>query len=111
PCRAAPRDTGELLAQATLVPGGGPLAYAPGAAAAEAALIGLREARGESDAERLEWNLPIAVGSTFKPIVARAAEQAFPQQLATLALTADGHAAGCKAHRGTPVDPLLGHCP
>jgi len=26
-------------------------------------------------------------------------------------LTADGHAAGCKAHRGTAVDPLLGHCP
>jgi hypothetical protein len=104
-------DTGELLAQANLVPGRGPLAYAPADAAAEAALIRLREARGESDAERVDWNLPIAVGSTFKPIVARAAEQAFPEQLATLTLTAEGHAAGCKAHRGTPVDPLLGHCP
>ena len=106
-----PPVPGELLAQGNLVPGRGPLAYAPVDAAAEAALIRLREARGESDAERVEWNLPIAVGSTFKPILARAAEQVFPQQLATLSLTADGHAAGCKAHRGAPVDPLLGHCP
>jgi len=104
-------DTGELMAQGNLVPGRAPLAYAPTDAAAEAALIKLREARGEADAERVEWNLPIAVGSTFKPIVARAAEQAFPDALATLSLTADGHAAGCKAHRGTAVDPLLGHCP
>ncbi|HEX3758630.1 MAG TPA: hypothetical protein VHW23_07980 [Kofleriaceae bacterium] len=104
-------DTGELLAQSTVAPGRGPLAYAPADAAAEAQLIKLREARGESDAERVEWNLPIAVGSTFKPIVARAAEQAFPRELAALALTADGHATGCKAHRGTAVDPLLGHCP
>ncbi|HEX4421527.1 MAG TPA: hypothetical protein VH165_26610 [Kofleriaceae bacterium] len=104
-------DTGELLAQGNIVPGRGPLAYAPADAAAEASLIQLREARGESDAERVEWNLPIAVGSTFKPIVARAAEQAFGQQLATLSLTADGHGAGCKAHHGVAVDPLLGHCP
>ena len=60
--------------------------------------IKLRESRGEADAERVEWNLPIAVrGSTFKPIVARAAGQAFPQALPSLALTAAGHAAGCKA--------------
>jgi hypothetical protein len=104
-------DTGELLAQGNVVPGRAPLAYAPVDAAAEAVLVQLREARGEADAERVEWNLPIAVGSTFKPIIARAAEQAFPQQLAALALTADGHAAGCKAHRGIAVDPLLGHCP
>jgi hypothetical protein len=104
-------DTGELIAQGNVVPGRAPLAYAPADAAAEAVLIKLREARGEADAERIEWNLPIAVGSTFKPIVARAAEQAFPQELSTLALTAEGHAAGCKAHRGTAVDPLLGHCP
>lgn len=104
-------DTGALLAQGNIVPGRAPLAYAPVDAAAEAALIKLRESHGESDAERVEWNLPIAVGSTFKPIVARAAEQAFPQALATLSLTADGHASGCKAHRGTSVDPMLGHCP
>jgi hypothetical protein len=104
-------DTGELLAQSNVVPGRAPLAYAPADAAAEAALIKLRESRGEADAERVEWNLPIAVGSTFKPIVARAAEQVFPQQLTSLALTADGHATGCKAHRGASVDPMLGHCP
>jgi hypothetical protein len=102
-------DTGEILAQGEDVLGRPPLAYAD--ASAETELIALREAHGESDRERVEWNLPIAVGSTFKPIVARAAEQAFPQQLATLSLTADGHAAGCKAHRGAAVDPLLGHCP
>jgi len=104
-------DTGELLAQANVVPGRDALAYAPADAAAEAALVKLRESHGESDAERVEWNLPIAVGSTFKPIVARAAEQAFPQALAQLVLTAAGHATGCKAHRGASVDPLLGHCP
>ena len=104
-------DTGELLAQGNAVTGRAALAYAPADAAAEAALVRLRETLGESDAERVEWNLPIAVGSTFKPVVARAAEQAFPAQLPTLALTAAGHAAGCKAHRGAPVDPLLGHCP
>ncbi len=104
-------DTGELLAQGNVVPGRRPLAYAPVDATAEAALIQLREARGESDGERVEWNLPIAVGSTFKPVVARAAEQAFPQAVPTLALTAAGHATGCKARRGVAVDPLLGHCP
>jgi hypothetical protein len=104
-------DTGALLAQGIVVPGRAPLAYAPIDAAAEAALIKLRESHGESDAERVDWNLPIAVGSTFKPIIARAAEQAFPQALSTLTLTADGHAPGCKAHRGTSVEPMLGHCP
>jgi hypothetical protein len=104
-------DTGALIAQGNVVPGRAPLAYAPADATAEAALVKLRESHGESDAERVEWNLPIAVGSTFKPIVARAAEQAFPQQLATLSLTADGHAAGCKSHRGNSVDPMFGHCP
>jgi hypothetical protein len=104
-------DTGEVLAQGSVAPGRGPLAYAPADAAAEAALIQLREARGEADAERVDWNQPIAVGSTFKPILARAAEQAFPQPLAQLTLTASGHAAGCKAHHGVAVDPLLGHCP
>ena len=104
-------DTGALIAQGNVVPGRAPLAYAPVDAAAEATLVKLRESRGESDAERVEWNLPIAVGSTFKPILARAAEQAFPQALATLSLTADGHAGGCRSHRGNPVDPMLGHCP
>jgi hypothetical protein len=104
-------DTGALIAQGNVVPGRAPLAYAPVDAAAEATLVKLRESHGESDAERVEWNLPIAVGSTFKPILARAAEQAFPQALATLSLTADGHAGGCRSRRGNPVDPMLGHCP
>ncbi|MEO8845583.1 MAG: hypothetical protein ABI591_04095 [Kofleriaceae bacterium] len=104
-------DTGELLAQNSRVPGRAPLAYAPPDRDAEAVLVKLREAHCESDRERVEWNLPIAVGSTFKAIVARAAEQAFPDQLHALSLTAAGHGAGCKAHRGTSVAPLLGHCP
>ncbi|HTR50629.1 MAG TPA: hypothetical protein VMJ10_07975, partial [Kofleriaceae bacterium] len=104
-------DTGELLAQGERVPGKPALAYAPVDRVAEAELIRLREQHGESDRERVEWNLPIAVGSTFKAILARAAERAFPDQLHGLALTAAGHASGCRAHRGTAVDPLLGHCP
>jgi hypothetical protein len=104
-------DTGELLAQQSRVPGREPLAYAPVDRDAEAALIKLREEHGESDRERVEWNVPIAVGSTFKAIVARAAEQAFPDELHALSLTAAGHAPGCKAHRGVSVTPLLGHCP
>jgi len=104
-------DTGELLAQGNVVPGRPPLAYAPIDAAAEETLARLRNTPGEADAERVEWNLPIAVGSTFKPIVARAAEQAFPKQTALLTLTAGGSATGCRARRGVHVDPILGHCP
>ncbi|HEX4456059.1 MAG TPA: hypothetical protein VH143_34600 [Kofleriaceae bacterium] len=104
-------DTGELLAQANVVPGRAPLAYAPKDAAAEAELIRLREERGDGDAERVDWNLPIAVGSTFKPIVSRAAELAFPALIDQLTLTAAATPGGCRAHRGKPVDPLLGHCP
>nr|HEX4317028.1 hypothetical protein [Kofleriaceae bacterium] len=104
-------DTGEILAQTSLVPGRAPLAYAPRDADAEAALVALVDDHGDSDRLRAEWNLPIAVGSTFKPIVARAAELAFPSELATLTLTSAGHADGCHAHRGTSVDPMLGHCP
>jgi hypothetical protein len=104
-------DTGEILAQANVVPGRAPLAYAPKDAAAEAELVRLREERGDSDAERVDWNLPIAVGSTFKPVVSRAAELAFPSLIAELTLTAAATPGGCRAHRGKPVDPLLGHCP
>jgi len=104
-------DTGELLAQGNVVPGRPPLAYAPVDAAAEAELIRLRNTRGEADAERVEWNLPIAVGSTFKPLVARALELAAPDEAAALELTAAGSAPGCKARRGQQVAPILGHCP
>ena len=103
-------DTGEILAQSSTIPGRPPLAYAPVDRDAEVALMELREARGESDRERAEWNLPIAVGSTFKPILARAAELAIPE-LASLTLSASGHASGCRSHHGASVEPLLGHCP
>ncbi len=63
-------DTGELLAQGEQGPGKPTLAYAPVDRDAEAELIRLREERGEGPRERVEWNLPIAVGSTFKSIVA-----------------------------------------
>jgi len=104
-------DTGEVLAQANVVPGREPLAYAPADPAAEAELMRLRAEHGDSDAERVDWNLPIAVGSTFKPVVARAAELAFPTLVDQLTLTAAATPGGCRAHRGKTVDPLLGHCP
>jgi hypothetical protein len=103
-------DTGELIAQGNVVPGRPALAYAPATADAEAALVRLREERGEHDAERVEWNLPIAVGSTFKPIVARAAELAFPHDVVRLNLSSTGVAGGCRSRRGA-VGPVLGHCP
>jgi len=103
-------DTGEILAQGNLAAGRPALAYAPADPRAEAELLRLRDEPGEAAAERVEWNLPIAVGSTFKPIVARAAEQAFPRALRALTLTAAGHADGCKRRRGS-VDPIAGHCP
>ncbi|MEJ7601038.1 MAG: hypothetical protein WKG01_24255 [Kofleriaceae bacterium] len=104
-------DTGEILAQASLVPGRPELAYAPGDAAADAALVRLRDEPGEAAVERVDWNLPIAVGSLIKPVIARAAEQAFPDHAAVLTLGATGHAPGCRPRRGTPVAPILGHCP
>ncbi|MCX5745559.1 MAG: hypothetical protein NT062_24040, partial [Proteobacteria bacterium] len=99
-------DTGEILAQGDLVAGRPSLAYPPADADAEAALVRLRDTPGEADEERPEWNLPIAVGSTLKPIVARAAERAFPDAVAALVLTAGGHAAGCKPRRGVAIDPI-----
>jgi hypothetical protein len=104
-------DTGEILAQGNLAAGRPALAYAPADLHAEAALMKLRDQPGEALAEKVEWNLPIAVGSTFKPIVARAAEQAFPAQLQALSLTAAGHAEGCRKRRGVAIDPIVGHCP
>jgi len=104
-------DTGEVLAQVNVATGRPPLAFPPVDARAEAALIRLRDEPGEAQTERVEWNLPIAVGSTFKPIVARAAELAAPSQLASLTLTAAGHVAGCRARHGKTVDPIAGHCP
>ena len=104
-------DTGEVLAQASLVPGRPALAYAPADTAGDARLVRLRDEPGEADAERVDWNLPIAVGSLIKPVVARAAEQAFPDHAAALTLGATGHATGCRPRRGKAVAPILGHCP
>lgn len=104
-------DTGELLAQGNAFAGRAPLAYAPRDAAAEAELMRLREERGESERERVEWNQPIAVGSTLKPIFARAAERAFPGYTAALSLGASGEVTGCRSRRGKRVSPILGHCP
>lgn len=104
-------DTGEILAQGNIVPGRPALAYAPRNAADEAELVRLRDERSESDRERAEWNLPIAVGSLFKPVLARAAEQAFPTLAPSLELAAIADVAGCKARRGKKVSPIMGHCP
>jgi hypothetical protein len=115
-------DTGELLAQGDAMPGRAPTAYAPIDRVAEDALIRLREdrdpvtggpgVRGETDAERVDWNQPIAVGSTLKPIFARAAERAFPDRIDDLVLTATTGDGGCPRSRGgRAVDGMLGHCP
>jgi hypothetical protein len=116
-------DTGEVLAQGDIVPGRGASAYAPVDAAAETTLIRLREdrdprtgaptTRGESDGERADWNLPIAIGSTLKPLFARAAEQAFPAAMPDLLMTSIGRAdTTCRRSRsGRRVSPMVGHCP
>lgn len=113
-------DTGELLVQRDLAQGRPPSAYAPRTAADERALVRLREDRdpqtgepglpGESAAERADWNQPIAVGSVLKPVLARAAELAFPQLAPTLVLGFSGQGAQCKGRRGT-FAALAGHCP
>ena len=103
-------DTGEILAQG-VTRGDDALAYPPIDEAARAALVALRDAPGESPRERPEWNLPIAVGSTVKPVLARAAELAFPGELAGMELAAVVPGAGCKARRGKGVAPIVGHCP
>jgi len=103
-------DTGEILAQG-VTRGDDALAYPPIDDAAAAALVALRDAPGESPRERPEWNLPIAVGSTVKPVLARAAELAFPGELAGMELAAVVPGAGCKARRGKGVAPIVGHCP
>ncbi len=113
-------DTGELLVQRDLAQGRPPSAYAPRTAADERALVRLREDRdpqtgepgqpGESAAERADWNQPIAVGSVLKPVLARAAELAFPQLAPTLVLGFSGGGAQCKGRRSA-FAALAGHCP
>ncbi len=111
-------DTGELVAQGEFVPGRASSAYAPATPELEQRLVRLLEDRDprtgaklagpprEDSAEKLEWNTAIAVGSTLKPLMARAAELAAPAATARLALRVDPTAA-C----GSRKTAILGHCP
>ncbi len=115
-------DTGEILAQGEFVPGRASSAYAPATPEIEQALIRLREdrdpatgrrlpaaERGEASAEKIEWGQPIAIGSTMKPMLARALELAAPEFAATLSLQGAPLASAlCKR---TETHALLGHCP
>jgi hypothetical protein len=114
-------DTGEIAAQGQFVPGRASSAYAPATPELEQHLIRLREdrdpstgrklprdARGEASAEKADWVQPIAVGSTMKPMLARALELADP--LFARALIVNGSkiaGARCRKNRHA----LLGHCP
>jgi hypothetical protein len=115
-------DTGEILAHTDTTWGRVSSAYAPRSGADERSLIRLREDRdpltgepgvpGDSDAERVDWNLPIAVGSTLKPVVARAAELAFPALAEQLVLGFTGVQPQCKGRRGSAeFAAIVGHCP
>jgi len=50
-------------------------------------------------------------GIDVQAIVARAAEQAFPQALPALALTQKVTPRAARSITARAVDPLLGHCP
>jgi hypothetical protein len=119
-------DTGEIVAQGDFVPGRASSAYAPATPEIEQHLVRLREdrdpatgaklpraGRGESSAEKADWNQPVAVGSTLKPVIARAAELAAPDVTARLVLRGGPRAdAACRrTAAGTPVHAVLGHCP
>ena len=111
-------DTGEVVAQGEFVPGRASSAYAPATPELEQRLIRLLEDRDprtglrlpgpprEDSAEKIEWNTPIAVGSTLKPLLARAAELAAPAWTARLGLRVNPTAA-C----GGRKTAILGHCP
>ncbi|HVV88031.1 MAG TPA: hypothetical protein VHE35_33550, partial [Kofleriaceae bacterium] len=111
-------DTGELVAQGEFVPGRASSAYAPATPELEQRLVRLLEDRDvrtgeklpgpprEDSAEKLEWNNPIAVGSTLKPLMARSAELAAPQWTSQLSLRVTPTAA-C----GDRKTAIFGHCP
>jgi hypothetical protein len=119
-------DTGAIVAQGDFVPGRASSAYAPATPEIEQHLVRLREdrdpatgaklpraSRGESSAEKADWNQPVAVGSTLKPVIARAVELAAPDLAASLVLHAGPRAdAACRrTGSGKPVHAVLGHCP
>ncbi len=115
-------DTGELVAQSQFVPGRESSAYAPATPELEQILVRhredrdpvtgarlAREASGEASAERVDWNAPIAVGSTLKPLLARALELADPYFARALSL-AGSRFVGAEC-RGGRSHRVLGHCP
>ncbi len=104
-------DTGELLAEGDFVPGRASSAYAPATPALARALAALREARGEASAEKFDLHRPIAIGSTLKPLVARAAEQVAPALTRAFTLDGVGVAAATCRRRDRMLTRLLGHCP
>ncbi|WP_428261280.1 hypothetical protein [Haliangium sp.] len=115
-------DSGEILAQGEFVPGRASSAYAPATPELEQHLVRLREdrdpdtgrrlppaRRGEASAEKAEWSQPVAVGSTMKPLLARALEHADPDFARALVL--DGAPVNAARCPGGKVHALLGHCP
>ncbi len=102
-------DTGEILAEGDHVPGRAGTAYAPGTPALAQALERMREEPGEASAEKFDLHRAIAIGSTLKPLVARAAEQVAPRITDGLAITFDDSAPATCRRRG--VHSVLGHCP
>jgi hypothetical protein len=104
-------DTGEILASADFVPGRGSPVYAPGTPAVEAALQDLREQPGESSAEKHDRHRAIAIGSTFKPFVARAAEKTAPDLTRNLQVAIDPNAPRLCKRGSRHLHDLLGHCP
>jgi hypothetical protein len=114
-------DTGEIVAQGEHVPGRASPAYAPATPALETYLIRAREMRdprtgqrlpperrGESSAEKLEHGRPIAIGSVFKPMLARAFEQTAPA-LSRYMVLVGAPFAGAVCRSGAHA--ILGHCP
>ncbi|HUQ07927.1 MAG TPA: hypothetical protein VM261_35775 [Kofleriaceae bacterium] len=110
-------DTGEIVAQGEFVPGRASSAFAPATPEIEQYLMRVLENRDprtgaqlptieEDSSEKVEWNAPIAVGSTLKPLMARAFEMAAPDDLARLVMGATPqHLCPSGAHS------ILGHCP
>ncbi|MCB9559634.1 MAG: hypothetical protein H6708_04440 [Kofleriaceae bacterium] len=116
-------DTGEILAEGDFVPGRAGSAYAPATPALGRALERLREDRdprtgepvapgagGESSAEKFDRHRAIAIGSTLKPLVARAAELVAPRLTSSMWIGVGATPATCR-RRHRAVSRLLGHCP
>lgn len=110
-------DTGEIVAQGEFVPGRASSAFAPATPEIEQYLTRVLENRDprtgeklpraeEDSSERVEWNAPIAVGSTLKPLLGRAAELAAPAHLERAVWSASPQQSCVSGARA-----ILGHCP